>query len=143
MSTKDYFGVFASALCVAYLFLLLWRMSRLVRPVVSFWQMLIAGPLLFLSPERYFREGQYGAPWRYMLWWVLGSTTILLVAARIQKMDQRCGCRLTWRCSEPETHKVHVSWTHNVMARGARTITLWRASCARVLRASLVAGRGT
>jgi hypothetical protein len=85
VSPREHSGIFFFALCVAYLFFLVWRMSLLRQPGIPFWQIVVAGPFLFLTPERYFRDGHHGAPWRFMLWWAIGATAIFLLAAQIQK----------------------------------------------------------
>ena len=52
-------------------------------PKRSVSEIILSGPLLFVSPERYFRPGRRSAPWRGLLIWLV--PTIMLFWAVVQR----------------------------------------------------------
>jgi len=64
------FLVLSFLACLAYM--LRARDSRL-----SVMQLLLAGPMLFISPDKYFAKGRQSAPWRALAAWTLA----LIIAA--------------------------------------------------------------
>ena len=51
-------------------------------PKYSVSQILLFGPRLFVSPEKYFLPGRHSTPWRALLLWLV-STVILLYVLRL------------------------------------------------------------
>ena len=80
MRPREYVGLVASILALAYLIYLLWRMTSHRRRDRSATDLLLAGPILFLRPQQYFPEGKLTTPWRFFVWWIAGATTIAVIA---------------------------------------------------------------
>jgi hypothetical protein len=82
--SRGLFGLAAFVLTGAVLAIQMSRLLSLRRQDVSVAALLIAGPLFFVHPERYFRDNQLSAPWRMLLWFVLWIGVVALVAVWFQ-----------------------------------------------------------
>jgi hypothetical protein len=86
MAPKEIIELSGGGLLVAYLLFLLWRMSTHRRPDISGAELLLAGPMLFIRPERYFPEGKLRKPWRYFAWWFIGAALIVATTYQVAEM---------------------------------------------------------
>jgi O-antigen/teichoic acid export membrane protein len=82
--SRDLFGVAAFVLTGVVLVIQLSRLRSLRRQKVSVAALLMAGPMLFLHPDRYFRDDHLSAPWRMLLWFVLWIGVVAVVGAWFQ-----------------------------------------------------------
>lgn len=77
--SRGIFTLLAFILTGAVLIAQVVRLTRIRRPNVTVANIILAGPLLFIYPARYFRHGQLSAPWRTLLWFILWLLVTALV----------------------------------------------------------------
>ena len=70
-SLEDAFGLGWFVLSAGFLAYLLVRLVALRRNGLTAGDFLLAGPMLFVYPDRYFADGHGSAPWRALLYWAL------------------------------------------------------------------------
>jgi hypothetical protein len=78
--TRGEFSLAAFAFTAAVLIFQLKFLASLRRPDVSVGRFLLAGPMLFANPTRYFRDGHSTAPWRMLFWFLLFLVVVELLA---------------------------------------------------------------
>ncbi len=69
--TRGELSLAAFASMATVLVLQLIFLATLRRPSVSIGRLLLAGPMLFVHPTRYLRDGHSTAPWRMLAWFSL------------------------------------------------------------------------
>jgi hypothetical protein len=70
LSPREIFLLAVLVLTVAILLVQISRLTALRRPGVTAASIVLAGPFLFIYPERYFLDGRGSAPWRMLGWFV-------------------------------------------------------------------------
>lgn len=83
MRSQEIFELLLFLVCAGGFVLSLAHMARFRKPRYSVRQLLLFGPMLFITPENFFVDGKRSAPWRALLLWLLSVGVAVAVFSAV------------------------------------------------------------